>query len=198
MSMEGKFIVIEGIDRSGKSTLLNEVVTRLRRKYPTYKFKDIHFPDRTTETGKILDKYLKKEIDLGKEASHLLFSANRWEKNQEIIESIQSQFVISARYYFSGIAYSRAALGLDNDWVEWHDKGLVEPDLLLFLDVSAKITSERENFGVEVYDNSKTQEKVYKELKNVCTAYKNCKVIDGSEDFDVIVQNVIKYVEELY
>ena len=35
--------------------------------------------DRTTAIGGIIDKYLKKQLELDDHAAHLLFSANRWE-----------------------------------------------------------------------------------------------------------------------
>lgn len=38
--------------------------------------------DRTTPVGELIDRYLRKEVDLAGEdgrAIHLLFSANRWE-----------------------------------------------------------------------------------------------------------------------
>lgn len=38
------------------------------------------FPDRTTETGKMIDLYLQSKADIDDAAIHLLFSANRWEK----------------------------------------------------------------------------------------------------------------------
>ena len=35
--------------------------------------------DRTTPLGEIINKYLRKEMELDDRAAHLLFSANRWE-----------------------------------------------------------------------------------------------------------------------
>merc|ERR1712157_547222 len=174
MSMTGKFIVIEGTDRSGKTTLLKSVTDRLKEKYSTYKITDVHYPDRTTETGQILDKYLRKEIQLEKHVSHLLFSANRWEKDAHIRELLLDNIVISSRYYFSGISYSIAAPDMDRNWAKQPDNGLVKPDLLIFLDVPVDSTSKRDQFGTEVYDNQKVQQKIYDELKNQCLEYENC------------------------
>ena len=38
------------------------------------------FPDRTTAVGGMIDAYLSSKTDLDDAAIHLLFSANRWEK----------------------------------------------------------------------------------------------------------------------
>lgn len=198
MSMEGKFIVIEGIDRSGKTTLLENVMKKLEKKYPFYQFKSIHYPDRETETGKIIDKYLRKEIKLEKHASHLLFSANRWEKDAEVRELVKDNIVISSRYYFSGISYSVAGLGIERNWAIQPDFGLLEPDLIIFLDVLAISTAGREDFGTEVYDNAKIQENIYFQLKKDCTSFRNCKVVDGLCDIDTLAEKVLKIIETLF
>lgn len=38
------------------------------------------FPDRTTAVGRMIDAYLSSKAELDDAAIHLLFSANRWEK----------------------------------------------------------------------------------------------------------------------
>jgi hypothetical protein len=41
--------------------------------------KEMKFPDRTTQTGQIISKYLADGVAMEDHAIHLLFSANRWE-----------------------------------------------------------------------------------------------------------------------
>ncbi len=50
----------------------------------------ISFPNRTTQTGKIIDQYLKGNIYLSDEDIHILFSKNRW----EIIDTIKTIFLM--------------------------------------------------------------------------------------------------------
>jgi len=38
------------------------------------------FPDRSTESGKRINMYLSKEVEMSDEEVHLLFAQNRWEK----------------------------------------------------------------------------------------------------------------------
>ena len=76
----GAFIVLEGTDRSGKSTQCARLVTALNAAgVPAELWR---FPDRTTSVGQMLDAYLRgtPEGDADDAAVHLLFSANRWEK----------------------------------------------------------------------------------------------------------------------
>ena len=55
MISKGKFIVLEGLDRSGKSTLTHHISELLSSKQQTT---TINFPDRTTSIGKMINDYL--------------------------------------------------------------------------------------------------------------------------------------------
>lgn len=104
----GAFIVIEGVDRSGKSTQCKKLVEKLKNMNIPAQL--MCFPDRTTKTGKLIDEYLKNEnCNLNDQTIHLLFSANRWE-NVEKIKSLlfQGTTLIVDRYSYSGIVFSTA------------------------------------------------------------------------------------------
>lgn len=193
----GKFIVIEGIDRSGKTTLAENLLLKLKKCYPETQPIGINYPDRQTEIGKIINKYLSKEIELNANVSHLLFSANRWEKDKKIRSLVETHVVISTRYYFSGIAYSNAALGLDNEWTEYPDKGLLKPDLLIFVDIEPSLTSKRKDFGTEIYDNVYIQRKIHIELKKQCLKFENCIVVDGTNDIDKLTDEAFNFIQKL-
>jgi len=107
MPKRGAFIVIEGLDRSGKTTQTSLLHDRLQSSHVPIKL--LKFPgefqpggmhsvhrdglwscfifscvktvdlDRTTAIGKMIDSYLRSQSDLDDRAIHLLFSANRWE-----------------------------------------------------------------------------------------------------------------------
>ena len=38
------------------------------------------FPDRSSPSGKVIDSYLSKKVEMDDEEVHLLFAKNRWEK----------------------------------------------------------------------------------------------------------------------
>jgi dTMP kinase len=73
----GAFIVVEGLDKAGKSTQCEALVKNLQQ--DDIPVKHIRVPDRTTPVGKIINSYLKGEIQMDDHAIHLLFTANRWE-----------------------------------------------------------------------------------------------------------------------
>lgn len=102
----GALIVIEGVDRSGKSTQCKKLVQSLEKM--NIKSKLITFPDRTTSTGKLIDEYLKnKDCKLSDEAIHLLFTANRWENLDKMKQLLfEGVTLVVDRYSYSGIVFS--------------------------------------------------------------------------------------------
>jgi dTMP kinase len=97
----GAFIVVEGLDRAGKTTQVKKLCDRLYAK--GHNVKTLRFPgtnpncclcnpkavggtwltvciDRTSPIGKMIDSYLQSKTEMDDHAIHLLFSSNRWEK----------------------------------------------------------------------------------------------------------------------
>ncbi|KAF8622510.1 hypothetical protein AX15_006954 [Amanita polypyramis BW_CC] len=161
----GAFIVIEGLDRSGKSTQSSAILDRLQtHDIPT---RLIKFPDRTTPIGNMIDAYLKSQSDLDDRAIHLLFSANRWELATSIQETLLTTsntnthptLVVADRYAFSGTAFSTAK-GLPYPWCRAPDISLPAPDLTIFLDISPEQARTRGGYGEERYEKEEMQRKV--------------------------------------
>lgn len=157
-SKRGVLIVIEGCDRSGKSTqaaLLSEWFSLMG--LPSQMIK---FPNRQSRTGKIIDDYLRHKNHLSDESVHLLFSANRWEEASRIKDTLlKGHHIIIDRYAYSGLAYSHSK-GLDMEWCKAPDKGLPDPDLVLFLDLPIEVASQRFGYGEERYEEVDFQTKV--------------------------------------
>eukprot|EP00438_Fugacium_kawagutii_P028270 Skav234028 [mRNA] locus=scaffold1723:71150:89114:+ [translate_table: standard] len=86
------------------------------------------FPNRKTPIGTAIDLYLRRQLELPDDAVHQLFSANRWEMAQSIVE---------------------------DGWCP--DRGLPCPDGIFFLHIDEKVGAARSNFGDERYENSDMQ-----------------------------------------
>jgi dTMP kinase len=164
-NQRGALILLEGLDRSGKSTqckLLNEY----------YNAKDcsggsvlMRFPDRATGTGRMIDSYLKSENNLDDHAVHLLFAANRWEVKDKIIETLNKGIhIIVDRYSYSGVAFSTAK-GLDFDWCFNAECGLPKPDIVFYLTLDTNTAANRGDYGAERYENESLQEKVKQQFE---------------------------------
>jgi dTMP kinase len=103
----GSLIVVEGVDRVGKSTQAQKLVDALLASGRSVAL--VKFPDRTTPIGELISSYLKGNTQLDDHAVHLLFSANRWELIDRIIPTLNSgKSLIMDRYAYSGAAYSSA------------------------------------------------------------------------------------------
>jgi dTMP kinase len=172
----GAFIVFEGVDRSGKSTQVKNLVEWLNQNGRPAKA--MRFPERTTEIGTMIDAYLKRAKEMDDRALHLLFSANRWELRNELVRALESgTTLIVDRYAYSGVVFS-AAKGLDVEWCKQPDAGLPRPDLVLFLDISVEKAANRSDYGQERYENTEFQQNVQSVFNQLQST--EWKVIDAS------------------
>ena len=159
MITRGALIVLEGVDRVGKSTQAVRLLEGLRSQ--SYSSHLMTFPNRSTPIGQIISQYLKGDQHLDDRVIHLLFSANRWEMRQELEQLLSSgTSVIVDRYAYSGVAYSAAKPSLDFEWCQQSDKGLPKPDSVLYLTASPDLITSRNGFGEEKYETKSFQEKV--------------------------------------
>ncbi|MCJ1398824.1 Thymidylate kinase [Xylographa trunciseda] len=159
--VRGALIVVEGLDRAGKSTQCEHLSETLEKE--GYTVKSMRFPDRSTPIGKSIDSYLKGETTIEDHVIHHLFSANRWEAAAQILAEIQSgTTMIIDRYSYSGAVYSAAKENpaLTLQWAWQMEAGLPAPDLCVFLDIEPEVAKKRGGFGAERYENTDMQGRV--------------------------------------
>ena len=198
MTYSGVFIAVEGVDGSGKSTqikLLSEKLAELGYVIHT-----------TTEPssgklGPILRDYLSNP-NSQHTVDALLFAADRIEHyHEEILPKLQSgAIVICDRYKLSSIIY-QGLNGLSEEWIKMINSKVPDPDLTVYLDVSAEIAVNRfennrnklEKF--ETYDNLNSLIKRYEFYKP-----KNTVVINAEQSVEKVLENltkvVIKYISD--
>ncbi|CAJ0581235.1 unnamed protein product, partial [Mesorhabditis spiculigera] len=205
MPQRGALIIFEGLDRSGKSTQAKRLVDHLTNEGRKVQF--IPFPgkvhksktevrlDRSTAIGKLIDGYLRSEVDLNEEALHLLFCANRRERVDLIQESIAAGVdVVCDRYAYSGVAYSLAK-GLNGTWIRSGDIGLPKPDVVLFFEVSPEVAQQRGGFGAERLETDELQRKVRVAMGTLKRDF--WKPINADGDLDSVELEVRKVVADL-
>ena len=156
------FVVLEGLDASGKTTQAAWLAERVGAELFKY-------PDRTTPLGRLIDRWLKGQVTLGmwgaghsetrpdvpipilsEDHRHAalclqgLLLANKVEVQPKLLRALVANhgWVVADRYTPSAVAYGGAD-GLDAQWLyESHDT-LVKPDLYILLDVTTEIAAER-------------------------------------------------------
>ncbi|KAK6463749.1 thymidylate kinase [Scheffersomyces coipomensis] len=191
-SGRGQLILIEGLDRTGKSTQASILLDKFS------KSKLLKFPDRSTKIGSIINEYLtNKSFTLPDQSAHLLFSANRWELNNEIIDLLNDgYFIVLDRYIYSGIAYSLAKFEYaklnkegnitstvdkqigDVNWLIGPDVGLPKPDLTLFLTIDLQELANRKGWGDERYELQEFQTIVKKSFLSIFELQKDDDTIE--------------------
>ncbi|CAM9923214.1 unnamed protein product [Discosporangium mesarthrocarpum] len=130
----GAFILFEGVDRCGKTTQANLLVEGLKSSGHETCF--MRFPDRTTSIGQMINSFLQNTTEIDDRCVHLLFSANRWEAEQDLRAWLKAgTTVVCDRYAYSGVAFSSAKPGLEMEWCKDPDRGLPAPDTIIFLDM---------------------------------------------------------------
>jgi dTMP kinase len=141
----GAFIVLEGVDRCGKTTQASLLIKHLIGL--GLAAVAMRFPDRTTMVGDLINQYLQSKSELDDRAVHLLFSANRWEAAPALRKTLidDGANIICDRYAHSGVAFSSSKPSLEDnlDWCRACDVGLPAPDAIIFLDIAQEEAEQR-------------------------------------------------------
>ena len=152
--MTGRFIVIEGIDQSGKETQSRLLVRRLR--WDGHKTEKLSYPIYTSFSGREIAAFLDDKRSYPHQVLHMLYSMNRWENLDKLRELLRdSDFLIVDRYYPSNLAYG-IARGLDEQWLLSLDRGLPEPNKIILVDTSVEASFARKTSGRDIHERDKT------------------------------------------
>lgn len=148
-----KFIVIEGLDGSGKSTQLKKLRAYLEEENINYEY--LHFPRTDSPVfGDLVARFLRGELgDINTVNPYLIALIYAGDRNdaKEMIKNWLSEkkLVIVDRYVYSNIAFQCAKLTNDNeiekltDWIidlEYNYFKIPKPDLSIFLNVPFEFT----------------------------------------------------------
>ncbi|KAJ5381470.1 Thymidylate kinase [Penicillium cataractarum] len=187
----GALIVVEGLDRAGKSSQCEMLQNYLSEQGHNVKY--IRFPDRTTPIGKLIDSYLRGSANQDDHSIHLLFSANRWEIAKSIEQDIAAGItVIVDRYSYSGAVYSAAKANptLSLEWAWQPEIGLPQPDICLFLNISAEEAAKRGGFGAERYENESMQSRVRELFRSLFERQKDVCVVDAGRTLEEVSRDI--------
>jgi dTMP kinase len=150
------FVVIEGLDGSGKSTQLELLRVYLDREKIAFKY--LHFP-RLEEGiyGKLIARFLRGEMGANDAVDPylvaLIFAGDRADAAGLVRKWIKDDYlVIVDRYVYSNIAFQCAKLAGEKernslrDWIldfEFEHNQLPRPDINLYLNVPFEFTREQ-------------------------------------------------------
>ncbi len=158
--MNGKLIVIEGLDGSGKSTQIE----KLKEKLAEYgkNVKQIKLPDYESRSSALVKMYLGGEFgnspsDVNTFAASLFYTVDRYANYQKVWKNdyLNGALILADRYTTSNAVHQTVKLPKDKwnsylDWLfetEYGKVGIPKPDKVIFLDmdvdISQKLMSKR-------------------------------------------------------
>lgn len=186
-------IVIEGSDKAGKATQTQMLKEGLENK--GMRVATLAFPVYDTAIGKEIKAFLHGESDYPIQVRHMLLSANRWEKKDEIEEELkENDAVILNRYYQSNLVYGLAS-GLKLEWLQSLDEGLPKEDVVIVLDVAPEVSIQRMSNKGDIFEMSDDiMNKVSKLYKELAERY-GWILIDGDRSKEDVHKDIMKVVE---
>ena len=158
LQKRGKFIVIEGLDGSGKTTQAKLLEARLSRSHNAIYTAE---PSQGKIGTYIRGACLYGEKRLLNTVEALLFAADRIEHVENEIKPAlaEGRLVLSDRYVYSSLAYQGSA-GLSTAWISEINKHALKPDFAVFIDVLPEEVLQRLRRRRSVMENLETQRKV--------------------------------------
>jgi len=200
------FIVLDGIDGSGKSEMVKLIHNYLFSKNKKYRILTTREPTNGTYGSKIR-KMLKEEEDPFKNAEKLLdlFTKDRQEHLKNTIlpflnhkNEIECNIVICDRYYYSTIVFQYAQ-GLTLEKIIGKNKDFRKPDIALILDIEAETALERikhrEKEKFEKLEFMKKLRKNFLDLKNHLED--NIVIINASKSKEDVFEVLKKEIDKI-
>ncbi len=194
MRRDSAFIVLEGIDGAGKTTVAKKIVSLLTKEgiQALYTYEPY-----TKDLTKMLKKYGRS---LGGVMETLLMAADRYYHINEVIKPALSlgKVVVSDRYYYSSMAY-QGARGVEIPWIKAVNKFVLKPDIAIYIDVPPDL-------GLKRKTNSSTRLEYLEDdlgvIKDVRAIYKDLVrkgeliEIDGTLGLNDVINSIKKVLCE--
>ncbi len=139
--MRGFFVVFEGIEGAGKSTLMHRLSRELERRGIPFKTTREPGGPRTAEA--IREVILQRDLPIEPMTELFLLMASRYENTvKAIIPALEEGYiVISDRYRDSSVAYQGYGRGIPIEFIEeLNEKATLglKPDLVFIIDISVE------------------------------------------------------------
>lgn len=188
-------VSIEGLDGSGKSTIIEKVAEKLMKHNI-----DVLITSEPTNgpVGKLIKEYLKQQqIERDRNLEALLFAADRLWHWKNVIQPavISGKIVITDRYLHSSLAYQSTNL-IEEKWILEINKYVPDPDISVFIDVPPEICLKRlkeSGRSLSIMENIENLEVVYKRYLDLVKRGK-LRVINGLRRVEEISDEIVEVI----
>ena len=204
--MKGLFIVVDGIDGSGKSEIVKMLHNYLFSKHKKYRILTTREPT-NGNYGEKIRKMLRQEKDPRSSSKKLmgLFIKDRQQHLKSVVEPFlkssgrnELNIVLCDRYYYSTIAF-QGAQGLDTKAIIAKNRQFRKPDIAFILDVEPHTALERISARQkEKFEQLEFMKKIRQNfLKMPKLLNDNIKVVNASKPLDNVFQEIIKELDKM-
>ncbi len=194
------YIVLEGIDGSGKTTQANAL-----REYFTIRNKRVFvFHEPTyTKAGLIIKEMINKNSrdKYSPETISLAFALDRMMYKDEVLEKIiksnRYDLIIGDRSFYSSIVY-QSLQGVDVEWLKLLNNYVIKPDIVFVLEISIEEQMKRRGESNIIYEKREFQEKLIEEYKKLKEYFPNDEIhyINGEKAIDDITKEIAHTIED--
>jgi dTMP kinase len=197
VSAVSRYVVLEGVDGSGKSTVGQALVNALEERGISAIL--VREPG-GTDLGEAIRRLLLDSESLSEWAEVYLFAAQRAELVREVIAPALAAdtWVVSDRSYYSSIAYQGRARGLGEQTVRMiNESGLdgVFPDHVFVLDVQPDVALGRQDRPDRIgREGVEFQMAVRDSYVGLSEEEEKVVLLDGTADVDVLVAEILSQV----
>lgn len=137
---EALFVALEGIDASGKTTLVDGLASVLRAENVTVA---LHKEPSHGPVGATFRRMSVNKVPWPPVTMALLSSADRHAQQDCLLTARQhADVVLADRYYLSGLAYHLAD-GIDPGFYQCLNQQVLKPDAYLYLDLAPEVAAAR-------------------------------------------------------
>lgn len=205
-SMNGKFIVFEGPDGSGKTTILKNVNEILISK--GYKTNLLREPGGTFISEKIRDIIIDNDnFNMNAKTEALLFAASRAQLVSEKIKPLidDGEIIFCDRFVLSSLTYQGVGRGLGVEEIKRINDfatGGLKSDLTIFFNIDYKdaLIRKRANFTADRLENEDFDfhKKIFDAYLEMAKVYKDeISEIDASKTIDEVTESALDLILKL-
>lgn len=203
INMNGKLIVFEGPDGSGKTSVLEKVYQKLNKNgYHIYKFRE---PGGTEISEKIRNIILDNDNkEMSDRCEALLYAASRAQLVDEKLRPLldDGSIILCDRFVLSSMLYQGLGRGLGVDEVKKiNDFAIanIKADLTLFLNIDYKtaLDRKRKNFVSDRLENEDDSfhKKTYQGYIDLSKKFKDeIVVVDANKSLDTVVDSCLDII----
>ncbi len=203
--MEAKFITLEGIEGSGKTSSIKSINALLEQKKIEYI--NTREPGGSSIGEELREILLDPNTDIPSEVELLLMLADRKDHVEKTIlpNLLNNTWVISDRFMDSSIAYQGGGRQLNLNMIDslaiYLD--LPQPDLTLLFDLPVEVSLERTKKRGELDRFEKEEIEFHKRIREAYLELAKdhpdrIKVIDGSQDLEKVQAKVVRAIKKLF